>query len=184
MSELEFKDFVTLYAAILSSIVFAWNIYNVVVERKAKLNCWLRSLIGNGQISGPDIYYFFTNLGKREIVITHVCGKNFKENVPNFFSILPFKLLRFFRLEHLLFDHFIVNEEKLPFTLKPSHQFHSKLDLVDAQNKGKVLDRFTLFYVCDTHGKDWYAPKHSWKTIKKSYQDIQNKKNKVLKSAT
>ncbi len=88
---------VAAYGAILSTLVFAWNLYRDLSDRgKLRVKVELRDVIGPGVgvLQKDQIAFMITNVGKRAVWVTtiggHYPGGGFLIAVPT--HTLPFKL--------------------------------------------------------------------------------------------
>jgi hypothetical protein len=65
------------YGALLSSLVFGWNLYRDLTNRgKLKVSCWIgqRIIEGGPEDSKDYLVYTVTNVGRQPILVTHVGG--------------------------------------------------------------------------------------------------------------
>jgi hypothetical protein len=76
------KDTLTIilakWGAVVSTVAIIWNIYNSLKDKgKLKVDCYIGNQVisGTGLIKERLLVWNITNVGKREIVISHIGGK-------------------------------------------------------------------------------------------------------------
>jgi hypothetical protein len=85
------------WGAIVSTIAIIWNIYNSITDKgKLKVDCYIgnRVISGVGLVDERLLVWNITNVGKRDIIISHVGGKlSDSDFILTTRNKMPYKLL-------------------------------------------------------------------------------------------
>ncbi|OYX82294.1 MAG: hypothetical protein B7Y83_15250 [Flavobacteriales bacterium 32-34-25] len=146
---MDYKFGVSIYAAIISTIVFFWRLYEFYLDRRGKLkisNSYITQLpIDSNQKIGNDVTFFVVTIinlskNKRQIEIPRF-KLDTKINGKEYFNFLDFN-----------------TTEKFPKALEPGDKFLYKVNskAIDENfRKTGVSEIKTI--IIDTYGKKYYS---------------------------
>ena len=151
---MDYKLIVSIYAAIISTFVLIWRLYEFYYDRRGKFNVKIKrntkyTYIGNSQSGNSQMYLttVITNIGKTKRLIEQ----------PSFISNLKID-----KKEHFNFLS-LTNIIKYPITLDCGEKFEYEVPYEAIEKvKEKVKEKGVLkikAIIRDTHGKNHYS---SW----------------------
>jgi hypothetical protein len=146
---MDYKFWLSIYAAVTSTIVFLWRLYEFYLDRRGKLK------ISNSYITQFPLCEN-KNIGKGEVVFV-VTITNFSKNKRQI-EIPRFKLnTKIDGKEYFNFVDFNATE-KFPRTLEPGDKYSYKINSKVIKSKFKktgVSEIKTM--IIDTYGKKYYS---------------------------
>jgi hypothetical protein len=146
---MDYKFWLSIYAAVTSTIVFLWRLYEFYLDRRGKLK------ISNSYITQFPLYEN-KNIGKGEVFFV-VTITNFSKNKRQI-EIPRFKLnTKIDGKEYFNFVDFNATE-KFPRTLEPGDKYSYKINSKVIKSKFKktgVSEIKTM--IIDTYGKKYYS---------------------------
>lgn len=146
---MDYKFWVSIYAAIVSTIVFFWRLYEFYLDRRGKLkisNSYITQLpiYSNQNIGNDEIFFVvtITNLSKNKRQIEVPRFKlDTKINGKEYFNFLDFN-----------------TKEKFPKALEPRDKYTYKVNFeVIEQNLKKSGISEIKTIIIDTYGKKYYS---------------------------
>lgn len=148
--EIDFKVIVSVYAAIVSTVVFVWRLYEFYDDKKGKMKVSL------SKISQVPMYYNHS-LGQWEefIVATIInIGKHKRQIERPSLKVIP-------KINDQEFFNVIVFESpNFPLGLEPGQKFEYKLPIASiTEFRSKGVNKIKC-KVVDTHGDFYESPWH------------------------
>ena len=146
---MDYKFLVSIYAAIVSTIVFLWRVYEFYIDRRGKLK------ITNGYVTQIP-FYVNQEIGNTESFFT-VTITNHSKNRRQI-EIPRFKLDK--KLDKKEYFNFVDfnSTEKFPKSLEPGDKYSYKVNSKVIENelkKNGVSEIKTI--IIDTYGKKYYS---------------------------
>jgi len=134
-----------IWGAIVSTIVIIWNIYNSLKDKgKLKVDCYIGNQVieGVGIVKKQLLVWNITNIGKREIIISHIGGKLSKS------------------------DFILSTRNQMPHKLRPGEY------ILEYSNDLSILsdDKLKLL-VLDTLGNEYSPKKKRLREAKRKYNN-------------
>ena len=146
---MDFKFWVSVYAATISTIVFIWRLYEFYYDRIGKLNISIKNstrtnVYANGNISRPELFLIveIVNIGKNKRFIEQpIFVTNLKEKDKKFLNLI--------RTDKI---------QKFPICLEPGEKFEYDLPFDEMYQSLKSNKVFKLKAIIeDTHRKKYFS---------------------------
>jgi hypothetical protein len=152
---MEITFYIAIYGALLSTMVFLWNIYVHLTDKgKLIVYCYFGYEIGFDYQSELHLAFSITNKGKKDIMVTGIAGK-FEKG---------------YKVKHFLITAGLPYT-KLPKMLKPGEYLVEQI-----RNYRDIFQhKIDYLYVCDSLNKKYKVNKKDIEKIEKEFHENKSK---------
>ena len=173
-----FSAYVAGVSAVLSLTSIGWNWY---VFRKDRPEVTIRAMIAKKVPDPTDQDYLaftITNVGRRPVQITHLCGKYSPWWGPISAVLAKQVWVKRLMIKLNLFEEwpeFFIVTKNIPCKLEEGSYIIESNPITD--DTMKTINRSKLLYAIDSTGRDWTLPRGQLKKLQQRVRDLAKERN-------